>query len=110
MTYQKLKDTIIEKDNGVMTEKQFRRFIFRFAMMILTLALEFALVAGILVNTYLSIFVMIIMVFAFLWILDWCAEDEKVLKRFNLMSKFCPILNLGLIVGTYWVLHQFMFV
>ena len=87
MTYQKFKETVIEKDNGVMTEKQFKSFLIRYALLLLTVTIELVMVVSAITNTLITSATAIIMIVAFIWFLDWCAEDEIVLSRFNKVSK-----------------------
>lgn len=101
MTYQQLKDTIVKKDNGIMNEKQFNRFILRFALFTLTLTGILLLVVKATIGTvFITAATAIIMIAFFIWMLDWSAESPLVLRRLNTVSKFW-ILTLVLMIGLF---------
>jgi cadmium resistance protein CadD (predicted permease) len=104
MTYQNLKDKIVTEQRE-MDSKHFKRFLVRYALMMFTLMIEFLMVAYSITNTIVALAVMFIFIFAFVWILDWCSEEQKVLNKFNFLSKIW-FLNILIIVGTYILLKM----
>ena len=111
MTYQALKDTIIKQENGVMNEKQFRHFVFRFFLTVLTLTCTIVLATNaFLHNIWVNLAVLVLMTFVFLGLLDWGAEDAKVLAKLNTLSKFLWIVFIGLFVGVYILLKLLYFI
>ena len=65
MTYQNLKTKVVEEQRE-MTPKVFRRFMLRYALMLLTLAFEFMLVVSSIVNYYVALVTGIIFILAFI--------------------------------------------
>lgn len=102
MTYQNLRTKVVEEQRE-MTPKAFRRFMLRYAMMLLTLAFEFMLVVSSIVNYYVALVTGIIFILAFIWLLDWCGEDKKTLGIVRKLSRVW-FLNILLIVGTFFIL------
>lgn len=84
MTYNELNNKIV-KEKGWVTSKKFKVMLVELALTCLTGGYSLSLLVSAVSNTLYSIFVFIIMVLSYIWLLDYCDEDEK---NFNFVRKF----------------------
>lgn len=107
MTFEKIKEDVVDEKKWI-TAKQLKIFAINLGLSMACLGFLLSLLAVCTVGLEVSFFVILFAVLGYMFIFDYCAEDEKTLKILLKLSKFWWIILL-LNVLLYMVLNYFHF-
>ena len=107
MTFQKIKEEVVDEKKWV-TGKELRVFAIHLGLFMVCLSFLVSILAVCTVGLGVSFFVILFAVMGYLFIFDYCAEDERGIRFWMRLSKFWWVI-LILNVSLYLLLSYFHF-
>lgn len=107
MTLHKIKQVFVD-DKKLMSEKQLGFLVVRISLSFITLLMDIGLLTYRLLNTPITVLVVIGGMLAFVWVFDLLDEDESSIKQVSVFS-WMFILFLILFFVEYFVLKHYNF-
>ena len=108
MVFNTFKEAVVE-EKGWATAKEIKKFVFRLALLTITLALAIGLIVYSCLGSFVVIAFFIAMGLGYIALIDWSDEEESNFKLMQKISKFWWV-GIILIVLSYVFLKYMQFI